>query len=624
MKESYKYIRFWLLLLAGALCTLVSCSDDEEDNGEPVTVVTGNLNKVTYDSAVCGGEIITGYAKGRGVCWNTSPMPTVENDCTTDGRGAGEFTSILTGLEEGTVYYVRAYALNGMGEYVYGEQKRCVTMAHGKPVTSINDVNTIGTTTAIVVSQMLIDGGVEVSDYGIIYGESADLSLEKGTVVRLDVSKDPAKTSLTGLTDNSEYYVMAYATYAGGTVYSVASSFTTLKFADPMVSLITDNVTGDSFDAVVTATSGTELPILEYGLVYGTNTKPTVETNTVKPFGEGDGTTRLTIDDLAEDTRYYVRPYARNKNGMAYGEEVTVLTLSNKALVSTIATEHITAHRALIGGEILSLGLKSEPITEVGICWDTKTAPTIEGSHVVADASFNNVGQFDALQLFCLLPSTKYYARAYVTNQYGTNYGEEVTFTTREPVANYFKASIETPNFNGFRMMSDSPGEFSVDQAEAFQELGAVLKATSSSRSLIDYRLYIIPDAAGAPRYITTTAYYSSSGKEYSAIWRAKMDMDANFVYTCTHSDVDDVTNSNSTNIQKSAEGKGMGEQLQRSVAFVANDSFVIDWDDELSVTVSASGKNTIFQLIPVQSPEKYKRMNILRFTTTRTYTDWW
>ena len=619
MKE-YKYIRLLLLLVVGSLLTLVSCKDDEEDNGEPVTIVTGNLKNITFDSAVCGGEIITGYAKDRGVCWNTSPMPTVENSHTTDGNGAGEFTSSLTGLEEGTAYYVRAYARNGAGEIIYGEQKQCTTMAHGKPVTSINEVKTIKTTTAVVVSQMLIDGGIEVSDYGIIYGESEDLSLEKGTVVKLDVSKDPEETALAELTDNTKYYVIAYATYSGGTVYSASYSFTTLKYADPVLSLTTDNITGDSFDAEVTATSGTELPILEYGVAYGTKTKPTVEKNTVKKFGEGDGTVKSVIADLDGDTKYYIRPYAKNKNGVSYGEETTVLTLSNKALISTVATAHITAHRAFIGGEVLSLGLKSVPVTEVGICWGTKTAPTVAGDHVKADASFNKVGEFDALQLFCLVPSTKYYVRAYVTNQYGTNYGEERTFTTREPITNYLKASIEAPNFNGFRMTADSPGGFSDDQEDAFQKLSDIITATSSKRALIDYRLYVVPDADGALKYLTTTAYYSSSGKEYSAIWRAKMDIDDKSVYTCTHSAIDDVTNSNSKSIQTSAEKKNLGEELQRSVAFVANDSFVIDWDDE----VSATDDDAIFRLIPVNSPEKYKRMNLLRYKTSRTYTDWW
>lgn len=622
MKE-YKYIRLLLLLVVGSFLTLVSCSDDEEDNGEPVTVLTGNLKKITFDSAVCGGEITTGYAKDRGVCWNTSPMPTVENSHTTDGNGTGEFTSSLTGLEEGTAYYVRAYARNGVGEIIYGEQKQCTTMAHGKPVTSINEVKTIETNSAVVVSQMLIDGGIEVSDYGIIYGESEDLSLEKGTVIKLGVSKDPVETSLTELTDNTEYHVIAYATYSGGTVYSALSPFTTLKFADPKLSLTTDNITGDSFDAEVTATSGTELPVLEYGVVYGTKTKPTVEKNTVKKFGEGDGTVKLEVADLEGDTKYYVRPYAKNKNGVSYGEETTVLTLSNKALISTVATEHITAHRAFIGGEILSLGLKSVPVTEVGVCWGTKTAPTITGDHVKADASFNKVGEFDALQLFCLVPSTKYYVRAYVTNKYGTNYGEEITFTTREPVATYFKASKTKPDFNGLSMSSTTPGEgYSKDQSEAYDLLEKVL--VSTGKTLNYYRLYIVPNKAGEPAYLNTIITYPKSAgstSTTSAIWKTKLDMTNDYIYSCSHLAAYDKT---ATDMEKSAAKNGQTDNLMRSVEFVTQSPFVIDWDDESSTTISTTDKSANFYLIPLDSPEKYKYMGVLRMTTSKVYTDWW
>ena len=313
----------------------------------------------------------------------------------------------------------------------------------------------------------------------------------------------------------------------------------------------------------------------------------------------------------------------RIKNGVSYGEETTVLTLSNKALISTVATTHITAHRAFIGGEVLSLGLKSVPVTEVGICWGTKTAPTVAGDHVKADASFNKVGEFDALQLFCLVPSTKYYVRAYVTNQYGTNYGEEVTFTTREPVANYFKASTEKPNFNGLSMSSTAPGEgYSEDQLAAYDLLEKVL--VSYKKTLLYYRLYIVPNQAGEPAYLNTIITYpksSGSTSTSSAIWKTKLDMTNDYKYTCSHSAVYDKT---ATDMEQSAEKNGQTDDLMRSVEFVTQSPFVIDWDDESSTTVNTDDQKAIFYLIPLNSPEKYKRMGVLRMTTSKVYTDWW
>jgi uncharacterized protein (TIGR02145 family) len=57
----------------------------------------------------------------RGVCWNTSPAPEVLDNKTTNDGGTGSFTSLLTGLESNTTYYVRAYSINDDG-ITYGNE----------------------------------------------------------------------------------------------------------------------------------------------------------------------------------------------------------------------------------------------------------------------------------------------------------------------------------------------------------------------------------------------------------------------------------------------------------------------------------------------------------------------
>ena len=88
-------------------------------------VTTAQVMNITNNSATCGGNVT--YAgntnvTARGVCWSTSQNPTVNDSHTTNGTGAGNYTSSMTGLMPNTVYYVRAYATNCAGT-VYGEQK---------------------------------------------------------------------------------------------------------------------------------------------------------------------------------------------------------------------------------------------------------------------------------------------------------------------------------------------------------------------------------------------------------------------------------------------------------------------------------------------------------------------
>ena len=89
------------------------------------TVTTADVTGVTANSATCGGSVSAdgGFAvTARGVCYSTTPNPTIAGPHTTDGAGLGTFVSQLYNLNSATTYYVRAYATNGAGT-VYGEEK---------------------------------------------------------------------------------------------------------------------------------------------------------------------------------------------------------------------------------------------------------------------------------------------------------------------------------------------------------------------------------------------------------------------------------------------------------------------------------------------------------------------
>ncbi|MCK9412658.1 MAG: hypothetical protein M0Q53_10175 [Prolixibacteraceae bacterium] len=99
--------------------------------GIPVLATTTAASSVTGTTATSGGDVTGGGGAGvtaRGVCWSTSPNPTIANSKTTDGTGTGTFTSSITGLTAGTLYYLRAYATNRAGTG-YGTQMSFATLA---------------------------------------------------------------------------------------------------------------------------------------------------------------------------------------------------------------------------------------------------------------------------------------------------------------------------------------------------------------------------------------------------------------------------------------------------------------------------------------------------------------
>jgi N-acetylneuraminic acid mutarotase len=88
------------------------------------TLTTIAISAITTTSAVCEGEINSeggGTITTSGICWSTSQNPTIANNKTTDGSVTGSFTGNLVGLNPGTTYFVRSYAINNAG-VAYGIQ----------------------------------------------------------------------------------------------------------------------------------------------------------------------------------------------------------------------------------------------------------------------------------------------------------------------------------------------------------------------------------------------------------------------------------------------------------------------------------------------------------------------
>jgi hypothetical protein len=89
---------------------------NQVQSGYP-TVITIIETNVTTSSAILGGNITAdggSTVTDRGMCWGTSPNPTVSGTHSHVGSGLGVFSYSLTGLTYGT-YHVRAWATNSTG-----------------------------------------------------------------------------------------------------------------------------------------------------------------------------------------------------------------------------------------------------------------------------------------------------------------------------------------------------------------------------------------------------------------------------------------------------------------------------------------------------------------------------
>ena len=101
---------------------------------EPPTVAsTTAASNITSTSATSGGNITNDFGNtiiAMGVCWSIIPNPTTVDSKTIQSGTTGSFTSSITGLTSGTLYYVRAYATSAGGTS-YGDQVSFTTIGIG-------------------------------------------------------------------------------------------------------------------------------------------------------------------------------------------------------------------------------------------------------------------------------------------------------------------------------------------------------------------------------------------------------------------------------------------------------------------------------------------------------------
>ena len=167
--------------------------------------------------------------------------------------------------------------------------------------------------------------------------------------------------------------------------------------------------------------------VTDRGIVYSTaSTTPTIADSKVQT-GTGSGIFTTQLTGLTAGTMYYARAYATNSAGTSYGTVLTFTTMAvlTVPVVTTTNVSSILAITANSGGNVTDWG--GSTVSSRGICWSTSPSPTIANS-VTTNGS--GIGSF-ACSFCSLSPSKTYYVRAFATNDTGTGYGTELTFSTQ-------------------------------------------------------------------------------------------------------------------------------------------------------------------------------------------------
>jgi uncharacterized protein (TIGR02145 family) len=239
-----KLTNIFLLLILFVI--VFSC---KEEPGQPY-VLTSEVTDITQVSAVSGGNVISdGGAEiiERGVCWNVSGNPNLNDYKITVTGQTGLFTCNLPDLLSGTRYYIRAYAMNKT-ETGYGDEIIFNTLPSEPVILATIEITSVTAKGAVSGGNISDAGGSTINAKGVCWAKTENPTTNNYKT-NDGSGTDLYNSYLTGLEPETTYYVRAYAANNNDTYYGNQFSFTTAVLSDnPVIfnpdldyGLLTDN-----------------------------------------------------------------------------------------------------------------------------------------------------------------------------------------------------------------------------------------------------------------------------------------------------------------------------------------------------------------------------------------------
>ncbi len=265
----------------------------------------------------------------RGFVYGLQHNPTVEDDMkkVVSGKGLGAFSSNVSDLQEGNVYYVRAFATNATGT-VYGEEVECNCIATMPSVSTVKiDEIHIAQGVATFHGKINTLGDLEYEERGFVYATVHNPTYTDSIALAHGSGLGDFTVTVRKLEMGNTYYVRAFAKNHKGIVYGEEL---TLDFHAVMPVVTTDSLevistTSAVFNGTIKETG--DPAYTERGFVYGTMPVPTIDNGASIATAVGTTIGKFNVDiiDLQNGKTYYVCAYAKSSAGIAYGEVKTIL-----------------------------------------------------------------------------------------------------------------------------------------------------------------------------------------------------------------------------------------------------------------------------------------------------------
>ena len=456
-----------------------------ETMGEIPTVKTTGTSELAISSVVLSGEVVSDNGERiseRGFVWmEGAGTPTTDSHKVKVSGTTGEYNYTLNNLQPNCKYSFCAYAINAEGTS-YGEVITFTTMV-ALPTVTPTVVSSVTSTSATLAGTVKDHGGETVYEVGFYYSTDSTVDPSIAQKKSMQYSADSFSIDITDLAVNTKYYVKSYAVNSAGPSYSTVTEFTTESSYPSVNTLGSSDVTESSALLSGEVVSDNGATITERGFVWtkGSDT-PTTSSAKIKVDGT-TGSFTATLSDIDPNQKYSFRAYAINSKGTAYGEVMSFSTVTAMPVLAAVEISNITSTSASFSSKVLDHG--GATVSEVGFCYSTDPEVNPSTSKNVSRRYSNDSFTIDVNELEIF---TKYYVKAYTTNEAGTSYSEIASFTTDSsvPVVNTIGSSDVTAS------SAKLTATVVTDNGAAITERGFVwvqgegTPTTSSSKQIVD------------------------------------------------------------------------------------------------------------------------------------------
>ncbi len=329
----------------------------------------------------------------------------------------------------GTCYFDVFLITSDLANYFYAG--RVIVTRASKPTVTTYDVTDI-TTNSATVHGIVYPNGLNTTCY-FQFGPTTSFGTTSNDI-NVGTSSCSFGAGFSDLQPGTTYYYRAIAYNAAGTSTGSTLSFTTED--DTSAPEVTTN---DATD-ISTYSATLKAHVNPHGLYttawfeYGTTTSLGTTTRTVSLDNSySNFPISQVLYDLQPNQRYYYRAYASNSKGQTQGTRKYFYTdAGGNPIVTTGNASAITSTSATISGTINPQGLTTTYYFRYGTTSSYELGHTVQ-STLGASTSDQSV----ITNLSGLIPNTLYHFQLFASNSYGTNYGEDKTFTTSEDLC-YF------------------------------------------------------------------------------------------------------------------------------------------------------------------------------------------